>query len=77
MYAIRSYYVLAKLIRLKWQLRDKTIDDLIAAVDYVREIKRQEARLHGQVLRAVHRVEGKITIPQMDGFEVLDISQIV
>ena len=53
-----------------------SIDDLIAAVDYVREIKRQEARLHGQVLRAVHRVEGKITIPQMDGFQVLDISQI-
>ncbi len=53
------------------------IDDLIAAVNHVREIKAQEARLHDRVLKAVNRVEGKITIPQMDGFEVLDISQIL
>lgn len=53
------------------------IDDLVAAVDHVREIKAQEARLHDRVLKAVNRVEGKITIPQMDGFEVLDISQIM
>lgn len=53
------------------------IDDLVAAVDHVREIKAQEARLHDRVLKAVNRVEGKITIPQMDGFEVLDISQIL
>lgn len=53
-----------------------SIDALVAAVDYVRAIKSQEARLHNRVLRGVQRVEGKITIPQLDGFEVLDIAQI-
>lgn len=53
------------------------IDDLVAAVDHVREIKTREARLHDRVLKAVNRVEGKITIPQMDGFEVLDVAQIL
>jgi two-component system LytT family response regulator len=53
-----------------------SIDALVAAVDYVREIKGQEERLHDQVLKGVQRVEGKITIPQLDGFEVLDISHI-
>jgi len=42
----------------------------------VRAIKSQEARLHDRVLKGVQRVEGKITIPQLDGFEVLDIAQI-
>ena len=53
-----------------------SIDALVAAVDHVREIKGKEMKLHDRVLRAVNQVEGKITIPQLDGFEVLEVSDI-
>ncbi|MDG1570980.1 LytTR family DNA-binding domain-containing protein [Robiginitalea sp. M366] len=53
-----------------------SIDALVAAVEYVREIKGKEDRLHDRVLKGVQRVEGKITLPQQDGFEVLDVSDI-
>ncbi len=53
------------------------IDELIKAVDYVRAIKEKENALEGQVLQARPvRAEGKITLPQQDGFQVLDISDI-
>ena len=63
-----SYYLL-KLI---------SIDKLIDAVDYVREIKTKENSLIDRVLKPTQsRVEGKITIPVQSGFEVLEIDQIL
>lgn len=55
------------------------IDELIKAVDYVVEIKTKEAELHDKVLvsKTKPSVEGKITIPQQDGFEVLEIKDIL
>lgn len=53
-----------------------SIDALLSAVEYVREIKTKETALNDRVLQGVKRVEGKITIPLQDGFEVLDVSQI-
>lgn len=53
------------------------IDELIKAVDYVRAIKEKENALEGQVLQARNvGAEGKITLPQQDGFQVLDVSDI-
>ncbi len=53
------------------------IDELVKAVDYVRAIKEKENALEGQVLQARSvRAEGKITLPQQDGFQVLDVSDI-
>ncbi|MHA7863658.1 LytR/AlgR family response regulator transcription factor [Flagellimonas marinaquae] len=53
------------------------IDELIKAVDYVRAIKEKENALEGQVLQAKPvRAEGKITLPQQDGFQVLEVSDI-
>ncbi|MBR9853660.1 MAG: response regulator transcription factor [Algicola sp.] len=53
------------------------IDELIKAVDYVRAVKEKENALEGQVLQAKSdHVSGKITLPQQDGFQVLDVSDI-
>ncbi|WP_306013814.1 MULTISPECIES: LytR/AlgR family response regulator transcription factor [unclassified Allomuricauda] len=53
------------------------IDELVKAVDYVRAIKEKENALEGQVLQAKPvRAEGKITLPQQDGFQVLEVSDI-
>ena len=53
------------------------IDDLIKAVDYVRAIKEKEKALDGEVLQARSvKAEGKITLPQQDGFQVLDVADI-
>lgn len=55
-----------------------SIDELIKAVDYVTEIKTKEDALQDQVLiPKTNNVEGKITIPQLDGFEVLNTSNIL
>ena len=55
-----------------------SIEDLIKAVDYVAEIKTKENALQDQVLiPKTNTVHGKITIPQQDGFEVLDTSSIL
>ncbi len=54
------------------------IDELIKAVDYVAEIKTKEDALQDQVLiPKTNTVEGKITIPQQDGFEVLNTKDIL
>jgi len=54
------------------------IDELVKAVDYVREIKQREAQLEDRVLRPkLKGVEGKITLPQQDGFQVLNVSDIL
>lgn len=53
------------------------IDELIKAVDYVKEIKEKENALDGQVLNAKPiKAEGKITLPQQDGFQVLEVGDI-
>ncbi|NAY92825.1 response regulator [Muricauda sp. JGD-17] len=53
------------------------IDELIKAVDYVSEIKQKENALEGQVLNAnTAQVSGKITLPQQDGFQVLEVGDI-
>lgn len=55
-----------------------SIDELIKAVDYVTEIKTKEDALQDQVLvPKTNAVNGKITIPQQDGFEVLETDNIL
>ncbi len=55
-----------------------SIDELIKAVDYISEIKTKETALQNQVLvPKTNNVHGKITIPQLDGFEVLNTSDIL
>lgn len=55
-----------------------SIDELIKAVDYVTEIKTKEEALQDQVLvPKTSSVNGKITIPQQDGFEVLNTADIL
>lgn len=59
-------------------LKPIAIDDLIKAVEHVQFIKEKEQVLQDTVLVSkMSGVEGKITIPQQDGFEVLDVSDIV
>ena len=55
-----------------------SIDELIKAVDYVTDIKTKENALQNTILTPKSiTVEGKITIPQLDGFEVLNTSNIL
>ncbi len=55
-----------------------SIDELIKAVDYVTDIKSKEDALQDQVLvPKTNAVNGKITIPQQDGFEVINTSDIL
>jgi two-component system LytT family response regulator len=54
------------------------IDELIKAVDYVVEIKTKENALQDEILvPKTNLVQGKITIPQQDGFEVLETKDIL
>ncbi|MFV0540824.1 MAG: LytR/AlgR family response regulator transcription factor [Aestuariibaculum sp.] len=55
-----------------------SIDELITAVDYVVEVKAKENTLQNQILKPKTTVTaGKITIPQLDGFEVLNTADIL
>nr|WP_321237603.1 LytTR family DNA-binding domain-containing protein [uncultured Psychroserpens sp.] len=55
-----------------------SIDELIKAVDYVTEIRTKEDALQDQVLiPKTSSVNGKITIPQQNGFEVLETANIL
>ena len=55
-----------------------SIDELIKAVDYVTEIKTKEEALQDQVLvPKTNAVSGKITIPQQDGFEIINTADIL
>ncbi len=55
-----------------------SIDELIKAVDYVVEIKTKEDALQDEVLiPKTNNIEGKITIPQHDGFEILNTKEIL
>ncbi len=59
-------------------LKPISIDELIKAVDHVISIKSKEERLAETVLATtIETINGKITIPQQDGFEVLNVSEIV
>jgi len=59
-------------------LKPISIDELIKAVNYVLEIKEKEDELQHKILSPkLKKATGKITIPQQDGFEVLDINDIV
>ena len=59
-------------------LKPISIDELIKAVNIVTEIKEKENQLQHQILKPkTNGVQGKITIPQQDGFEVLDVNDIV
>lgn len=54
------------------------IDELIKAVAHVAEIKTREKALEGKVLQSkLKKTEGKITLPQQDGFQVLDVNDIL
>lgn len=59
-------------------LKPISIDNLIKAVDYVTEIKTKEGALQEQILvPKTATVNGKITIPILDGFEVLETANIL
>jgi len=54
------------------------IDELIRAVAHVREIREKEARLEAGSLRSrADRAEGKITLPEQEGFKVVRVSDIL
>ncbi len=54
------------------------IDELVKAVAYVKEIRQKENALEDRVLTStLKRVDGKITLPQQDGFQVLNVADIV
>ncbi|MFI2742627.1 LytR/AlgR family response regulator transcription factor [Zhouia sp. PK063] len=55
-----------------------SIDELIKAVDYVTALLQKERLLADGVLSStIKEIEGKITIPQQDGFEILNVSDIL
>jgi len=59
-------------------LKPISIDELIKAVDYVTEVKTKENELQNTVLIPKTSSEnGKITIPTQEGFEVLEIQDIL
>ncbi len=54
------------------------IDELIKAVDYVTEIRQKENALEDKVISSkLSKVEGKITLPQQDGFQILNVADIL
>ena len=54
------------------------IDELIKSVSYVTEIKEKENALEDRILKSkLNKAEGKITLPQQDGFQVLNIADIL
>jgi two-component system LytT family response regulator len=59
-------------------LKPISIDELIKAVNIVAKIKEKENQLQYQILAPkTNSITGKITIPQQDGFEVLDTNDII
>ncbi|MGY8914834.1 MAG: LytR/AlgR family response regulator transcription factor [Flavobacteriales bacterium] len=54
------------------------IDELVKSVAYVTEVKERENALEDKILTPIlNRVEGKITLPQQDGFQVLNVADIM
>lgn len=59
-------------------LKPIDIDKLIDAVDYVHDIKTKENSLQNAVLKPkIAPITGKITIPVQNGFEVLEVADIL
>jgi two-component system LytT family response regulator len=59
-------------------LKPISIDELIKAVDYVSELRTKETELQQTVLKPeIEPAFGKITIPTQDGFEVLEMQEIM
>jgi len=59
-------------------LKPISIDELIKAVNQVEQIKEKENELENTVITPKSTlISGKITIPQQDGFEVLDVNDIL
>jgi len=59
-------------------LKPISIDELIKAVNQVEHIKEKENELENAVITPKSTlISGKITIPQQDGFEVLDVNDIL
>lgn len=59
-------------------LKPISIDDLIKAVDYIAELKRKENELQHSILTPkVDPIDEKITIPTQDGFEVVEVQNIM
>jgi two-component system LytT family response regulator len=59
-------------------LKPISIDELIKAVNIVTEIKEKEEHLQHQILTPrTNTAKGKITIPLQNGFEVLDVDDIL
>ena len=59
-------------------LKPISIDDLIKAVDYVTELKKKENELQNSILiPKTNPTDQKITIPTQDGFEVLEMKDII
>lgn len=54
------------------------IDELIKAVAYVFEVKEKENKLQESVLNSKSKgVSGKLTLPQQDGFQILNVEEIL
>ncbi len=59
-------------------LKPISIDDLILAVDNVKLIKETEKTLHQTVIKPKNDVvKNKITIPQLDGFKIIETTDIL
>ena len=59
-------------------LKPISIDELIKAVDYVTEIKTRENELqHSVLVPKSNPIDQKITIPTQNGFEVLQMKNII
>jgi two-component system LytT family response regulator len=59
-------------------LKPISIDELIKAVDYVTQIKIKENELqHAVLVPKISATNNKITIPTQDGFEVLEMKDII
>ncbi|CAL2076602.1 two-component system, LytTR family, response regulator [Tenacibaculum sp. 190524A05c] len=59
-------------------LKPISIDELIKSVNLVTEIKEKEDQLQNTVLQPkTSKISGKITIPLQDGFEVINVEEIV
>ncbi|MCK0145962.1 LytTR family DNA-binding domain-containing protein [Arenibacter sp. F26102] len=55
-----------------------SIDELIKAVEYVTEIREKEKAIEDRILTPkFNKVDGKITLPQQDGFQVLNVADIL
>ncbi|RRQ49385.1 DNA-binding response regulator [Maribacter algicola] len=54
------------------------IDELVKAVEFVKEVKTKENRLQEKVLNTnTKSIQGKLTLPQQDGFQVLNVEEIL